>query len=341
MTKVGVGILGAGLIAPMHIAGFQSLPELCQVRAVCDIDPDRAKEQASFLDARVYMNYHDLIADPEIGIVDILLPHHLHTEAALEVILAGKALLLENPVAPSFTEAMDICEKASQAGIHFTIAENTHFIKAYLQAEKYLKEGKLGEVTLVRTFLPANERIRLSQEDFWGKQRKMGGGCLIDSGPHTFYLLKWLFGEVKELVAFSSQIYKVGSEVEDNAEVRGMLVNGAEFQCTFSFTTEVPHSERLEIYGTKGALILDQLTDPVGKYYADPTDIDGSPVPDIPYDALGWHFASIVDEVVDFVQSHAEKRKPRVDPLDCCYTIKVIEKAYESIKVGNRLVSMV
>jgi UDP-N-acetyl-2-amino-2-deoxyglucuronate dehydrogenase len=340
MSKIGVGVLGAGLIAPMHIAGFQSLPDLCQVKAVCDIKEELAQEQASFLDAKVYTNYHNLIADPEIDMIDILLPHHLHTEAAMEVIKAGKALLLEKPVAPSYTEAMDICEKAAKASIHFTIAENTRFIKAYLEAEKYLKDGRIEDVTLVRTFLPANERVRLSQDDFWGKRRKMGGGCLIDSGPHTFYLLKWLFGDVKDLVAFSSQIYKVNSEVEDNAEVRGTFAKGAEFQCTFSFTTEVPHAERLEIYGKKGALILDQLTDPVGKYYADPTDIDGTQVPDIPYDALGWHFASIVDEVVDFVQSFADHRKPKVDPLDSCYTIKVIEKAYESIKAGNRPVSM-
>jgi UDP-N-acetyl-2-amino-2-deoxyglucuronate dehydrogenase len=338
MDKIGVGVIGCGLIAPMHIAGFQSLPDLCEVKAVCDVNKGLAEEQASFLEAKVYTDYRELIADPQIQMIDVLLPHHLHSQVALAVLDAKKALYLEKPVAPTYKESLAICDKARQAGVHFTIAENTRFISAYLQAEKYMKEGKLTDVTLVRTFLPANERIRLSDPEFWGKQRSKGGGCLIDSGPHSFYLLKWLFGDIKELVAFSSTIYKTGSEVEDNAEVRGTLANGAEFQVTFSFTTEVPHSERLEIYGTKGSLILDQLTDPVGKYYADPTDIDGTPVPDIPYDALGWHFTSIVAGVADFVTSYVEHRKPLVDPMDCCYTIKVIEKAYESIAKGNRQV---
>ncbi len=339
-TKIRVALLGAGLIAPIHAAGFQEVPDLAEVVAVCDTDRESAETLAALFDARVYADYREMIADPAIDLVDVMLPHALHYPVAMDIIAAKKGMFLEKPVAVTYAQSVEIVEAAKKAGIPFGIAENTRFIHAYLEAEKIIRDGKLGEITLVRTFLPANERVRLSTDGFWGKQRSQGGGTLIDSGPHTFYLLKWLFGEVKELNAFTSQIYRTGSEVEDNADVRGRLACGADFLSSFTFTAEIPHSERLEVYGTHGSLIVDQMVNPPVRYYAEPTDFDGTPVEGPEYDPMGWHYFSIVEEVKDFVRTVSQGLPPAVDPLDCCYAVRVIEKAYESARNGNRLVQV-
>jgi predicted dehydrogenase len=338
--KYNVAILGAGQISSNHAAGFQEVSDLAQVVTVCDINHENAENLATMLDARITSDYRQVLADPDVDLVDIILPHHLHHEVALATIAAGKHLLLEKPVAVSYQQSLEICEAARRAGIHFGIAENTRYVPAYLEAEKLIRSGRLGEITLVRTFLPANERMRLSRDDFWGRKAGCGGGALIDSGPHSFYLIKWLFGEVKELTAFTSQLYKFDSEVEDNADVRGKLVCGADFLSSFTFTAEIPHSERLEVYGTTGSLIVDQLANPTVKFYAEPVDYEGSPVEGPEYDPMAWHFLSIVEEVKDFVQSLVEGRRPIVDPFDCCYAVKVIEKAYESVQKGNTLVQV-
>lgn len=338
--KIGVGIIGAGLIAPAHAAGFQEVPDKVQVVAVCDLDRQKAEILAAMFDARVYMDYQQLIDDSQVNLVDVLLPHHLHYPVAMAVLQARKHLLLEKPVAMTYRDSLEIYQAAKKAGVGFTVAENTRFIKAYIEAERLIKAGKLGDITLVRTFLPANERVRLSSDDFWGKKAAFGGGTLIDSGPHTFYLLKWLFGEVKDLAAFTSRIYDAGSEVDDNADVRGHLTNGATFLCSFTFTAEIPHSERLEVYGSRGSLIIDQLADPPAKFFAEPTDFDGSPIEGVEYDPLGWHFFSIVEGVKNFVHTLWERKPPTIDPLDCCYAVKVIEKAYESVRDNNRLVQI-
>ena len=335
-----IAILGAGLIAPNHAAGFQEVSDLAQVAAVCDINRENAENLAALFDARIYSDYHELIADPGIDLIDVLLPHHLHHPVAMEIIAAKKHLLLEKPVAVTFKQSMEIYEAAKKAGIHFGVAENTHYIRAYIEAEKIIRSGRLGDISLVRTFLPANERMRLSSDDFWGKSLSQGGGTLIDSGPHTFYLLKWLFGEIHSLAAFTSQLYKVESDVEDNADVRGKLACGADFLSSFTFTAEIPHSERLEVYGTTGSLIVDQLVNPPVKFYAEPVDFDGTPVEGPEYDPMGWHYFSIVEEVKDFVRAVVENRPPAVDPLDCCYAVKVVEKAYESVRNGNKLIQI-
>jgi UDP-N-acetyl-2-amino-2-deoxyglucuronate dehydrogenase len=333
--KLNVAILGAGLIAPHHAAGFQEVPDLAQVVAVCDIDREKAENIAALFDAKTTTDYLDLLTDPNIDLIDVLLPHHLHYPVSMDIIAAKKHLLLEKPVAVTYQQSMEIHEAAKQAGIYFGIAENTRYIRAYVEAEKIIRSGRLGEINLVRTFLPANERMRLSSDDFWGKKRGCGGGTLIDSGPHTFYLLKWLFGEVKELVAFTSQLFHVDSEVEDNADVRGRLACGADFLSSFTFTAELPHSERLEVYGTTGSLIVDQLANPVVKCYTEIVDFDGTPIEGPEYDPMGWHFFSFIEEIKDFVHTFVDNRTPTVDPLDCCYAVKVIEKAYESVQKGN------
>jgi predicted dehydrogenase len=339
-TPIQVAIVGAGLIAPNHAAGFQEVPDLAQVVTICDTNRENAENLAAMFDARTTADYREVLIDPGVDLVDILLPHHLHYEVAMAAIEARKHILLEKPVAMTHQQSLEIVATAKKAGIHFGVAENTRYIRAYTEVEKILLSGKLGQVNLVRTFLPANERMRLSSDDFWGKKAGFGGGTLIDSGPHTFYLLKWLFGEVTELVAFTSQLYHVESDVEDNVDVRGRLACGADFLSSFSFTAEVPHSERLEVYGTTGSLIVDQLVDPPVKFYAEPVDFDGSPVEGPEYDPMGWHYFSIVEEVKDFVLSLVEGRAPAVDPDDCCYAMRVIEQAYKSARNGNKLIQV-
>lgn len=337
--KIKVGMVGLGQISYAHEAGYTEIPELVEIAAVCDLDEAKAHYRAERYQAKVYTDYQQLLADSQIDVVDIALPHHLHYPAAMATLEAGKHLLLEKPLAMTSQLSLEICQKAHAAGLKFTVAENTRFVKAYIAAERMLKENALGEILLVRTFLPANERHRLSSPDFWGKKSAFGGGTIFDSGPHTFFLLKWLFGGVLDLQAFASQIYDFESEVDDNAEVRGHLANGAEFICGFSFTTEIPHNERLEIYGRKGSLIIDQLVDPPAKFYEGPHDFDGTPLPDVPYQPSGWQYFSIVAEVIDFVQAVYEDRPPLIDPQDGVYAIQVVEKAYESVASQNKRIT--
>ncbi|HEY5158041.1 MAG TPA: Gfo/Idh/MocA family oxidoreductase, partial [Anaerolineales bacterium] len=103
------------------------------------------------------------------------------------------------------------------------------------------------------------------------------------------------------------------------------------FQLNTSCTYEIPWTERVEIYGSKGGMIIDQLSNPVVKYYLGSGDIDGTVVEDIPFDPLGWKFMSMVAEIKDFVSSVSEDRPPRIDPADALYALKAAEAVERSI----------
>lgn len=157
----------------------------------------------------------------------------------------------------------------------------------------------------------------------------------MDAGPHTFYLLRWLFGDVTELQAFHSRAVSA-SEVEDNALVLGRLANGAEFVSQFTFTAEAPWTERLEIYGTHAALIIDQLCNPPALLYYGTGDYGGRTLA-VPYDIVNWKYRSIVTEVKDFIRVVWHGGTPAVDPMDAYYGLLLIEKAYQSAAAGQRL----
>jgi predicted dehydrogenase len=122
--------------------------------------------------------------------------------------------------------------------------------------------------------------------------------------------------------------------------VRGRLASGAYFTCGFTSVSEIPHSERLELYGTEGGIIVDQMANPVVKIFRGDQDFNGEVVDGVPFGpdgwhAGGWHYESVITELKDFVMSLVEGRKPLIDSNDCAYAIQVVEAAYESIASGK------
>jgi len=253
------------------------------------------------------------------------------------VLDAKKHLILEKPVAGTYRESLEICQKAEAAGAHFMVAENTRYAAAYVAVERLLKSGVIGDVIHARTFLRSNEKDHLSQPGYWRTQYSLGGGLVMDTGAHSFYLLKWLLGDVDELVGSSTKVFPLENEIEDTAEVQGRLKSGAHFSCGFTSVSEIPHSERLELYGTDGGILVDQMADPVVKLFRGAHDYQGQPVAGVLFgpDAWnpgGWHYESVIAEVTDYVQSLVAVRPPLIDSNDCAYAIKVVEASYESIR---------
>jgi predicted dehydrogenase len=315
--------------------GYQALQGLAEIRGVCDVDPSRARAFADEFGGEVFDDLAGLLRDPSIDAVDLILPHREHVDAAIATLSAGKHLMIEKPLAPTYRESRDMCSLAELKQVTFMVAENTRYVTAYVAAERLLRDGAIGVVDNARTFLSSNMKARLSRPDFWGRTFLGGGGLILDSAPHSFYLLKWLLGDIDTVVTSAARVFPLDVEVEDVAEVTGLTKGGAHFVCGFSSVSEIPHSERLELYGTKGGIIVDQMADPVVKLFQGHQDYRGAAVPGIlcgpdGWAPGGWHYESILAEVADFIGSIVDKRQPLIDSRECAYAIAVVEAAYES-----------
>jgi predicted dehydrogenase len=331
--RVRVGLIGLGAISFAHEAGYAELGEACQLTALCDIDEQEATSRASAADAAPYTDYAALVACPDVDLVDITAPHPMHYPIARAALLAGKHVFVEKPIAVTAEQGAELIALANSRGLTFTVAENTRFVTAYQQAIAVLRSGQLGEIRTVRTLIAGSEVHRIKNPQLWHGKAPYGG-VILDSAVHHFYLFKWWFGGVRDLRAFASRIVPEG-EVEDNAVILGHLPNGAEFQLNVSCTMEIPWTERVEVYGSTGGMVIDQLADPVVKVYAGADDVDGAALEGVPADPLGWKFNSMLAEIRDFVSAVTDGRPPLVDANDALYALTAAEASVRSAACGQ------
>jgi predicted dehydrogenase len=228
-------------------------------------------------------------------------------------------------------EGLELIQLSKTVGVRLTVAENTPFVGAYREVEKLIRQQIIGTPRLIRTLIYGSEVERLRDVSNWkGRTAGSCGGVIIDAGAHSFYLLKWLFGEIATVQATSAKLVEE-SEVEDHAIVTGRMKSGAIFSTEYTFTAELPWGERLEVYGSAGSLIVDQVCNPPVVHFRGKTDTTGVAIETVPYDPREWKAKSIGNGVRDFIKALRENRPPSVDPADGHYALLVAEKAYESI----------
>lgn len=340
-----VGLIGLGTIHRAHLEGYMRLGERVEVSAVCDPSETALasyRYSSSYQNSRrstpeAFTDFHDLLSSGLVDLVDVMVPHALHEQVAAEALRQGLHVLVEKPLAPSSEAALRLRELADGAGVLLGVAENTRFVDAYQIVEALLGDGSIGEVTRVRTLICGSEVVRLRQGEHWkGRREGTGGGAILDAGVHSFYLLAWLFAGVGELAAAAQRLVP-DSEVEDNAVVFGTLRCGAPFVTECTFTAEIPWNERLEIYGSKSSVIVDQLTDPVVRLFAGSTDFAGRALGGVSYDPRRWKQASISAGVEDFVSAVEDRRPPKVSIDQAIDSIITAEAAYRSLVIGTPL----
>ena len=338
--KVGYGLIGLGRINRAHLEGLRRANKVATVVAVCDVDRAAAGRVAEECGAKAYVDYRELLKDGRVDAVDIALPHNLHFEVASAALAVGKHVLIEKPMAPTVRECEELIALAQAKGLVLSVAHHGRFVTAYLEVQRLLLQGALGTPRLIRTLIYGSEFRFLTDPNHW-RSRVAGsiGGAIMDSGPHSIFLLVWLFGEVESLRAFSDKLIDA-SEVEDNAVVAGRLKSGALFTTQYTFTAENFFSERLEVYGSNGTLVIDQLRDPPAIFYRGEQDLSGQIVDTIPFDPGGWKYRAQVDGVEAYANALARGEAPPVDPRDAAYVIKVIESAYASVHSGTSLVKV-
>jgi predicted dehydrogenase len=339
-AALGIGLVGLGQISRAHRAGYAQAGERARVVAVCDQDGARAAEVAAELGARPYTSLRELLADPDVAAVDLTLPHDVHFAAASAALSAGRHVLVEKPLALSSDQCRSLIEQARESRLALGVGENTRFVAAYVAVERLLRAGALGEPRLARTFVSGSEVTRLRDASLWkGRQAGSGGGTIIDAGPHSFYLLRWLLGELATVRAFHHRLV-VESEVEDHAIVAGRLASGAIYSTEYTFTAEIPWDERLELYGSEGSVIVDQLSDPPAVHYAGAADGEGRALAEVPFNPGEWKVDSIAAGVLDFVDAVRAGRTPTVSGEDGLHGVLVAERAYESAAGGGLELSL-
>ncbi len=206
----GVGIVGTGRISDLHAIEYLQNPD-SRIVALCDVDPDRAAAKARSWGAdgaAVTDDLADILDNPAIDLVEILVPHDHHLDLALKAIAAGKAVSLQKPMCLSPDDADRLVEAAADSPRPFKIFENFLFFPPVARASQLVGQGAIGELLSIRIksnpgYSETAWDVPAHSESWRQDHAKSGGGPLVfDDGHHKFSLAWHFMGNPVEVHAF-------------------------------------------------------------------------------------------------------------------------------------------
>lgn len=201
MGKIGIGIVGAGFAANFHARMYHELAALgAQVVAVASRTGEKAQELAHRYEIpRVMTDYHELLRQSDVDIVDLCVPNYLHHEVAVAAAQAGKHIICEKPLTGYFgvgeedvgrtprphmlevalKSADEMVHAAAQWGVKLMYAENWVYAPA-IQKVRALVAASGGAILDLR----GEESHHGSASSYAKHWRYTGGGALIRLGSH-------------------------------------------------------------------------------------------------------------------------------------------------------------
>ncbi|MHA1509709.1 MAG: Gfo/Idh/MocA family protein [Promethearchaeota archaeon] len=262
MTKLRVGLVGAGAFGTIHLLGYAKNPN-CDVVAIASRTEEHAKAVSErFNIPNMYVggdNWKNMLDKEELDIVSICTPNYLHAPIVLKAIENDCNILCEKPIAISREELSQIEEKLKNKNIIFF----TSFQKRYNPVFKLLKDiienNILGKITSVRYYFshygPYKSWRAISEEKWFFDSEKAGGGVLLDLGVHCIDIMRYLIGEYDKVNGISYNTSCINMQDEDNCNVLFRFKNNAIGFITASWCNEP--LETVDIFGTKGYIKLD------------------------------------------------------------------------------------
>jgi len=259
MKSVRIGIIGMGNIGSHHadylLAGKV---KRCELKAVSDAFIHKlASYQQRGL--KLFSDGKELISSGEVDAVVIATPHYQHAPLGIAALKAGLHVMVEKPIAAHKADAERlIAERRRHGGLVFAAMFQMRTEARYVKIKKLMAGGDLGQI--VRFCWIITEWFRTEAYYASGGWRATwkgeGGGVLINQCLHQLDMLQWLLGMPARVRSFIQLGRFHNIEVEDNVTAYLEFPNGAT-GVLVATTGEAPGSNRLEIVGEMGQLLLE------------------------------------------------------------------------------------
>lgn len=349
MDLLRVGFIGTGRISDLHALEYLN-NERAKIVAICDIDPDNARsrgEQWGVAPDRIFTDYHDLLALPDVDLVEILLPHHLHFQATLDAAAAGKHISLQKPMALSVEEADGMIAAAKEANVIFKVFENFIFYPPVQRAKALIEAGEIGDPLTIR--IKSNSGVSPTMWDVplaaWAWRfapDQCGGGPLVfDDGHHKFSLAWYFMGLAEEVHAWIGETEMGSGLVLDSPAIvswkfpnnrYGSLEAVSSSELVMD-TQHYAQDDRIEITGTKGVIWITRghgkmMDVPPVVLYRDRQTFGYSDMP------TGWEH-SFINSTRHFIDAYFAGEPPSLTAWEGREILRFALAAQESARTGH------
>jgi predicted dehydrogenase len=260
---IKVGVVGAGIFGVNHLNAFRQLSYLgvAELAAVAEVNEERAKWVEDNYGCKVYRDYNEMFANPEIEAVTVVTPDHLHKPICIAAATAGKHVLVEKPLDVTVEGCKAMIDAAKKANTLLQVDFHKRYDPDHIALERRVSSGELGKVLYGSVYM--EDRIEVPSE--WLKRWAPSSSPAWFLGVHFYDLARWAMKSNGKSVyakghkGLLRDEYQVDTWDAINATVE--FENGAVFNFDTSWilpkSFEAIVNQEIRLVGTKGVWEID------------------------------------------------------------------------------------
>ncbi len=332
-----IAMLGSGFIGRFYAESIQGQRSRDRVSAIYARRPESAKKFAKDYGCDfASSNMEEVIAHPDVTMICIALPNHVHAEAVLLCAKYKKNVVCTKPLGRTAEEALRMMRAVEEAGIFGGYLEDLCYTPKFLKSMESVRAGALGRIIWAKS----REAHRGPHSEWFWDIEQAGGGCILDLGCHCIEISRNFIGKdvkpVEVMCWADTQVKPI--EAEDHAIALVKYENGAIGQFETSWAFRGGMDLRDEVMGTEGTIWINNFLRTGLEMYTSGKGADY--VAEKAESNSGWLFP-VGDEVNDLGYNHmftdmfdaAENNREAAETFYDGYVVNaVIDAAYRSAK---------
>jgi predicted dehydrogenase len=342
-TSIGFGIFGWGNIAPFHAKALAALPNVRLAAVATKPEKFAAVRAEVGPDVALFGSLDELLASPNVDVVNICTPSGNHLEPTVAAAKAGKHVVVEKPLEVTLARCDRTIAACRSAGVSLCTIFPTRFADATVALKSAIDAGRFGNIALADTSVKWWRPQSYYDSGGWrGTWKLDGGGALMNQAIHQVDLIQYLLGPVTEVAAFCSLATHARIEVEDTAVAILRFANGAVGTITAATSAFPGLLKTVAVHGDGGSAVIEQDHALLWKFATETPDDDAvrarlakSETTGGAADPKAIAFENHRRQLADFVAAIRDGRPPLVDGSEGRKAVEIILAIYRSQATGQ------
>jgi len=309
--------------------------EQSKLKVVVDIDAEkREAAKQMFPDIEVFESVEDFLnSDTHVDVVNICTPNGYHASQSIKALESKSHVVIEKPMGLNRQECEDVIFKSLQVSRHVFCVKQNRYSPSSQWLKSLIEENRLGAINMVQLSCYWNRDARYYKAGGWKGTKNLDGGVLFTQFSHFIDILYWLFGDIQNIVAMSTNFnHKDSTEFDDSGLVQFEFVNGGFGSINYSTAIYGQNFESsIVVIGEKGTVkVSGQYMDQVEYCHVEDYEMPTLPPPNPPNDygdykgsAANHHY--VIENVIDVLTG---KSQISTNALEGMKVVEIIERIH-------------
>lgn len=333
------GLIGYGAWGWHHARVIRAEPRAQLVAIAAHSEATRARAQQEQPSCRIFADYRDLLAEADVDAVAVVLPSHLHFDAARAVLESNRHLLLEKPMCLSIDDCENLNTLARTRRRVLAVGHEMRLSTLWGKVKELITGGALGDplYALIELW---RKPYRLGA-DSWRYDHRRVGNWILEEPIHFFDLARWYFQGTADPVSVYARANSKQAAHPELQDHFSALINftGGRYAIVSQSLGGWEHHQTVKVSGSEGALwaswsgALDRTFDPTFSLRLQ----HGSTLEDVPIPRGAGEVFELADQFARFIDAIETGVPPAATGADGAWSVRMCLRAEESVRVGTAL----